>query len=313
MDILGFFSGVGGIEEGFRQAGFNPIWANEIDEKVARVFAENHSLKMIVGDIKDLKIENIPDATGIVAGFPCQAFSVAGYKKGFQDERGILFFYLADIIKAKKPRFIFLENVKNLITHDKGRTYKTIVSILEDAGYYIKTAVLNACEYANIPQNRERTYIVGFLDIEASQRFTFPAPIPLTRTIQDVIDFESKVNDEFYYTSGKTKFYPSLALSIKRSDTVYQWRRTYVRENKACLCPTLTANMGTGGHNVPLILAKHGIRKLTPRECFALQGFETSFSLPRDMRNTALYKMAGNSVVLPLIARIARNIYEVLR
>ena len=101
MEVIGFFSGVGGIEEGFRQAGFNPLWANEIDEKVAKVFASNHNCKIVVDDIKNLNIKDIPEATGIVAGFPCQAFSVAGYQKGFKDDRGIVFFYLADIIKKK--------------------------------------------------------------------------------------------------------------------------------------------------------------------------------------------------------------------
>jgi len=312
MNIIGFFSGVGGIERGFEKAGFNSIWANEIDDNVAKVFALNHKCKIIVDDIKNLKTQDIPDAMGIVAGFPCQAFSVAGYQKGFEDDRGIVFFYLADIIKKKKPRFVFMENVKNLISHDRGKTYKTIINILEDAGYYIKTAVLNACEYANIPQNRERTYIVAFLEKKCYERFEFPLSIPLTCTIKDIIDFDKKVEDNFYYTKEKTKFYAELKANITKTETVYQWRRTYVRENKSCLCPTLTANMGTGGHNVPLILTQHGIRKLTPRECFSLQGFEDDFIIPEGMRFSTLYKMAGNSVVLPLIARIAKNIYKVL-
>lgn len=312
MDVIGFFSGVGGIEKGFEIAGFSPIWANEIDAKASEVFLKNHHYAMVIDDIKNLKTEDIPSSCGIVAGFPCQAFSIAGYQKGFEDDRGMLFFYLADIIKKKRPRFVFMENVKNLISHNKGKTYKTITKILEGAGYHIKTAVLNACEYANIPQNRERTYIVAFLEEASYNKFDFPLPIPLTTTIADIINFNEKVNDEFYYTSEKTKFFSDLELSITKSNTVYQWRRTYVRENKACLCPTLTANMGTGGHNVPLILAKHGIRKLTPRECFALQGFSSDFIIPENIRNTSLYKMAGNSVVIPLIARIAKNIYASL-
>lgn len=105
MDIIGFFSGVGGIEAGFFEAGFNPIWANEIDENVAKVFRENHQCKMVVEDIKKLKIEDIPNCDGIVAGFPCQAFSIAGYQKGFEDDRGQLFFDLARIVKVKLPRF----------------------------------------------------------------------------------------------------------------------------------------------------------------------------------------------------------------
>ena len=313
MDIIGFFSGVGGIEEGFAKAGFNPIWANEIDPVVAKVFSANHKCKIIVDDIKKIKLDDIPNSEGIVAGFPCQAFSIAGYQKGFEDDRGQLFFDLARIIKEKRPRFLFIENVKNLISHDKGKTYKVIIESLKDCGYYIKTGVLNACEYANIPQNRERTYIVGFLEKACYESFHFPNPIPLTKTIADIIDFEKLVDEKFYYRKEKSKIYEELEKAIKKDDTIYQWRRVYVRENKANLCPTLTANMGTGGHNVPLILTKHGIRKLTPKECFAFQGFSQSFKLPEEIRQTSLYKMAGNSVVVPVIERIAKNIIESLK
>ena len=312
IDIIGFFSGVGGIEEGFAKAGFNPIWANEIDPIVAKVFNANHKCKMVVDDIKKIALDDIPHSIGIVAGFPCQAFSIAGYQKGFEDDRGQLFFNLATIIKEKQPQFIFIENVKNLLSHDKGRTYKIIVDSLKNAGYYIKTDVLNACEYANVPQNRERTYIVGFLEKKCYDSFNFPKAIPLTKTIRDIVDFENPVEEKFYYTKYKTKFYMELENVMKKDDTVYQWRRVYVRENKANLCPTLTANMGTGGHNVPLILTKYGIRKLTPRECFLFQGFDENFKLPEEIKQTYLYKMAGNSVVVPLIERIAKNIMESL-
>lgn len=223
-----------------------------------------------------------------------------------------MFFDLARIIKEKRPSFLFIENVKNLVSHDKGKTYKIITETLKDCGYYIKTAVLNACEYANIPQNRERTYIVGFLEKTCYESFHFPHPIPLTKTICDIIDFEKLVDEKFYYRKEKSKIYEELEKAIKKDDTIYQWRRVYVRENKANLCPTLTANMGTGGHNVPLILTKYGIRKLTPKECFAFQGFDKNFKLPEGIRQTSLYKMAGNSVVVPLIERIAKNIIKSL-
>lgn len=207
---------------------------------------------------------------------------------------------------------MFIENVKNLISHDKGKTYKIIIDTLKNAGYYIKTGILNATEYANIPQNRERTYIVCFLKEDDYNNFNFPIPIPLTKNIGDIVKFEKQVDEKYYYTREKTHFYEKLECCITKSNTVYQWRRTYVRENKAFLCPTLTANMGTGGHNVPLVLTKYGIRKLTPKECFAFQGFKDDFRLPKEIRQTALYKMAGNSVVVPLIARIAKNIMESL-
>ena len=212
------------------------------------------------------------------------------------------------IIKEKRPQIVFLENVKNLVGHDKGNTFKVILEALQAHGYNVKYKVLNACEYGNVPQNRERIYVVGFLDEEAYKKFDFPDPILLTKTIKDMIDFENKKDDKLYYTEDNCKFYDKLKESINSEDTIYQWRRIYVRENKSNVCPTLTANMGTGGHNVPLIYTKHGIRKLTPRECFNIQGYPSEYIVPEDVSNTQLYKQAGNSVVVPVVQRIAENI-----
>ena len=140
------------------------------------------------------------------------------------------------------------------------------------------------------------------------QKFEFPLPEQTRLKIQDLL--ENQVNDIFYYTD--TKYYPTLKEEIKNRNTVYQWRRQYVRENKSNLCPTLTANMGTGGHNVPLVLDNKDIRKLTPRECARLQGFPDTFILPNNLPNSALYKQMGNSVSIPVIERIAQNIINVL-
>lgn len=141
--------------------------------------------------------------------------------------------------------------------------------------------------------------------------FEFPQPIPLTTTLKDVIDYENKVEDHFYYTSESFKHYDQLVEEIDDEDAVYQWRRTYVRKNMSGVVPTLTANMGTGGHNVPIVVTKHGIRKLTPRECFNVQGFPEDYELP-DMARSHLYKQVGNSVVVPVIRHIAENIVEAI-
>lgn len=308
MKVAGFFAGVGGIELGFEQAGFNILYANEIDDKAAETYNLNNKNKVIVDDIKNISHNEIPDIDIIVGGFPCQAFSIAGYRKGFEDERGEIFFQLARIIKGKKPRIIFIENVKNLIGHDGGNTYKVIKETLGDYGYKIVPLVLNASEYGNIPQNRERIYIIGFSDIEDYENFRHIEPVPLTKKISDIVDYDLKVDDKYYYTKEKNKFYNELEENITNPNTLYQWRRVYVRENKSNLSPTLTANMGTGGHNVPLVLTKHGIRKLTPKECFLFQGFPKDFILPEDMAQSHLYKQAGNSVVVPVIKRIADEI-----
>ena len=249
----------------------------------------------------------------MLAGFPCQAFSVAGLRKGFDDEkgRGTLFFELIRIIKEKKPSIVFLENVKNLVGHDNGNTFAVILEELEKQGYKVKYAVLNAMEYGNIPQNRERIYIVGFQDEEVYQRFVFPMPAKLTTKLSDIIDFEKLMDEKYYYREGKYKgdMYEQLVAAMDDDTAVYQWRRKYVRKNKSGVVPTLTANQGEGGHNVCLIKTKHGIRKMTPHECFNTQGFPKDFKLPV-MSDARLYKQAGNSVCVSVIHRIAKEIVK---
>lgn len=311
MKCSSFFAGVGGIEEGFIEAGFDVIYANEMDKFAIETYQTNFDLKVDGRPIQQVKADEVPDCDLIMGGFPCQAFSIAGYQKGFEDkERGMLFFELLRIIKVKKPRVVFCENVKNLVSHDHGNTFSVIKDALKSAGYEIKYAVLNAMEFGNIPQNRERIYIIGFKNHEDYRNFEFPDPIPLTTKISDLVEFSSKVDDKYYYTKKNCSFYQKLVDGMKSSNTFYQWRRVYVRENKSNVCPTLTANMGEGGHNVPLVLTKHGIRKVTPHECFNLQGFPTDYKLPAGMAQTHLYKQAGNSVVVPVIRRIAEQIKQ---
>lgn len=312
LKMVSLFAGVGGIDLGFESTNhFETIWANEIDSKAAETYRANFNNKLVEEDIHNIDAKTVPDFDVLLAGFPCQAFSVAGYRKGFEDERGNLFFEVVRFISEKEPEIVFLENVKNLVGHDKGNTFKVIREALISHGYHIKYQVLNAKDYGDTPQNRERIYVVGFKDREVYKSFDFPTPIPLTKTIHSIIDFNSVVDEKYYYTAEKHDFYDMLKEHVNSSETVYQWRRKYVRENKNGVVPTLTANMGTGGHNVPIVLTKTGIRKLTPRECFNAQGFPQSFILP-DLANVHLYKQAGNSVVVPVIQRIAENIYNAI-
>lgn len=319
LTCASFFAGVGGIDKGFENAGiFKTVYANEFDPFPAKTYEANFDLKVDCRDIREVQASEIPDFQVMLAGFPCQAFSVAGYRKGFDDEkgRGTLFFELVRIFKEKKPEIIFLENVKNLVGHDNGNTFQVILQELQNEGYNVKFQVLNAMEYGNIPQNRERIYIVAFKNKNQYHNFEFPLPIKLEKTLDDIIDFNSKIDEKYYYTKGKYKgdIYEQLEEAMKDDNhDIYQWRRKYVRKNKSAVVPTLTANQGEGGHNVCLLKSANGIRKMTPHECFNAQGFPKDFILPEKMSDAKLYKQAGNSVCVSVIERIAEKIKEAIQ
>jgi len=169
------FAGVGGVDLGFKNAGFSILWANEIDSKACATYNANFGHKIICDDIKNLK--QMPKVDILTAGFPCQAFSIAGYQKGFEDERGSLVFEVLRLVKEIEPQVLFLENVKNLISHNKAQTFKDICLAIESLGYFIKHKVLNTCDYSNLPQNRERVYIVCFKNKNAFDRFYFPEKV----------------------------------------------------------------------------------------------------------------------------------------
>lgn len=311
--FIDLFAGIGGFRLALQNLGGKCVYSSEWDKAAKKTYKENYG-EIPFGDITKQSTKSfIPEEFDILcAGFPCQAFSIAGNRKGFADTRGTLFFDIEEIIDKHRPKVVFLENVKNLVTHDKGKTFKTILEILErKLGYKVFSSILNTLTHSNIPQNRERIFIVAFdpKQVKNFKLFKFPEEIELTKTIHDFFE-KGKQEDRYYYQKDH-KYYPELIKNMKSKDTVYQWRRVYVRENKSNACPTLTANMGTGGHNVPLIKDDYGIRKLTPRECFSFQGYPPHFVLP-NIANGRLYMQAGNSVTTTLIERIAKEIKKVL-
>ena len=312
--FIDLFAGIGGFRLALQNLTGKCLYTSEWDKNAKQTYKANYG-EIPFGDITKLETKNyIPNKFDILcAGFPCQAFSIAGHRKGFSDTRGNLFFDIEQIVEKHRPKVVFLENVKNLVSHDKGKTFKIITEILErKLKYKVTFKVLNSMTHSNIPQNRERIFIVAFdpKQVKNYKSFKFPSEIPLSKTIHDFIDSE-KQNDKYYY-SKEHKYYPELEKIMTNKDTVYQWRRVYVRENKSNVCPTLTANMGTGGHNVPLIIDNYGFRKLTPKECFAFQGYPVDkFVLPK-IANSKLYMQAGNSVTTPLIERIGQEIIKVL-
>lgn len=307
---IDLFAGIGGIRLGFENAGFKTVFANDFEPKCKDTYDLNfRDAKLIVEDIKKIGIDDLPQFDFLLGGFPCQAFSIAGYRQGFNDKqgRGNLFFDIARILDARKPEGFLLENVKNLKSHDNGKTFRIIQETLENLGYNLKTKVLNSMEYGNIPQNRERVYMIGFKNKDYFNRFEFPNPVKLTVEITDLL--EINVPEKYYY-NGKPLF-EKLKNSVTEEGKVYQWRRHYVRDNKSGVCPTITANMGTGGHNVPIIKDQKGIRKLTPLECARIQGFPTTYKIPK-LADSVLYKQLGNSVSVPVVEAIAKQMIKAM-
>lgn len=327
------FAGVGGVCQAFKDSHCNVIWANEIDKKASITYKLNHkTTKLIEDDVKNLSKNNLEGIDILTAGFPCQPFSQAGHGKGFNDERGQLFFDVARLLKELQPRAYFLENVKTLSSHNKGETFKLIREELKKVGYSFIPFVLNASEHTDIPQGRERIYIVGFI---GENDYSFEKPtkinklentkkgllsemfeIPSKRDkkpkkVKEFLDTSSVIENDIY-NSLDNKIHQRIIEAVKDDNTVYQYRRYYVRENKSQVCPTLTANMGSGGHNIPIILDNGTPRRLTPKECFNLQGFPKSFKLPNNIARGQLYKQAGNSVVVPMVQQIAKEVVRVL-
>lgn len=308
-----FFAGIGGIDLGFEQTNhFHTIWANEFDRWAQHTYHINFpKVRLDPRDINNIPTDEIPKADIMVGGFPCQSFSMAGLRKGFNDPRGILFFQMLRGIKAVHPKAILLENVKNLAGFHNGREFRIIRDSLTNSGYYLKWKVMNTDQYGNLPQNRERVYIVGFTSRKAYDHFHFPKPVKLTKSIHDIFNFQTSVDSKYYF-GKKDYIYPRLAKAMDSSNNVYEYRRGTVRKIKSGLSPAITSICGEGGDNAPMIYTyDHKIRSVTPRECLNAQGFPQNYKI--DEAKMHLYKQAGNAVSVPVIKRIADHIYKALK
>ena len=220
-----------------------------------------------------------------------------------------MYFEILRVIDVKRPPIVLLENVKNLVQHDDGRTFQTIYNTLAERGYGVKYAVLGANTHANIPQYRDRIFIAAFLDYEKLERFRFLDEIPLTKSVNDLIDKEMPAEQSYYYGTG-SKYYETLLKRMTDDTVIYRIDDSGVAMRAWQICPTLKANMGTYHDRVPLIRDLYGIRKLTPEDCLALQGFPTEFGFPNIPLNE-MYKQLGNTVCVPVIAGIARRIIAI--
>ena len=308
--MIDLCAGTGAFTIAFSQVGYKCVFSNDYCKNSKKIYDANCEDTQTFGDLHDTATEDLPNFDILTSGFPCQPFSISGKREGFNDDRSNIFWKIIDIVKSKNPKCILLENVKNLVGHDNGRTFDVIKTNLEECGYNIVHRVLDTSKITGIPHHRERIYIVCFrkdivFDRDNILKFDNIQKKDLKYFLQ-----EGKVDDKYYYTS-KHKVYDKIAETVVDMGYVYQYRRTYVRRNESKVCPTLTANMGTGGHNVPIIKDDFGIRKLTPRECFNLQGFEKEYKLT-GVCDSGLYKLAGNAVSLNLVKMIASQIHSVL-
>ncbi|MBO5423335.1 MAG: DNA (cytosine-5-)-methyltransferase [Fibrobacteraceae bacterium] len=309
IKVGSLFSGIGGIDLGFEQAGFEIAWANDIDVSACKTYRHNFpNTHLIEGDVRDIDPCSLLDIDVLVAGFPCQPFSIMGYQRGFNDPRGNLFFEITRVIEIKRPRIVFLENVKNLINHNNGKTFFVIYNTLVRLGYIVKYKVINATD-VNIPQNRARIFIVAFLNIEDCERFAFPTAMPLETSIEDIIDRSIKYDDIYYYDSS-CRYFKELDAKIVNKTGIYRIDDSGIAMRKWEICPTLKANMGTYPDRVPIIRDNFGIRKLTPMECLALQGYPTIYTFKGISLENA-YKQCGNTVCVPVIKSIADNLFAI--
>src|SRR3989344_1233584 len=232
LKAIDLFAGIGGIRIGFESAGFETVYANDFDEHASETYRMNFGdidASDFLKVIEEKGMKKIPKHFDILlGGFPCQPFSVAGNKRGFADkDRGNLLFAVIEVLKARKPKAIFLENVKHLKNHDDEKTFRRIQDELKRAGYYMKAEVLNSMTHGNVPQPRERIYIVAFRSPRTLMKFHFPGKMPLTKKMLHIL--EKNVGDEYYYDSRYKEIYNRLKLVAKNRNTFYQYRRIYVR------------------------------------------------------------------------------------
>jgi DNA (cytosine-5)-methyltransferase 1 len=278
------------------------VYSNDIEKSSKSIYELNFKNHFVLQDLNTVEASSIPDHDVLTCGFPCQPYSIAGKKLGFLDNRADIFWKILEIVSLKRPKFIILENVKNILTHDNGKTIEKIEKSFTDLNYNFQKILLDTCKHTSIPQHRERVYMI--ITLKKLKQ------INLEQVEQKDLShfFEETVDEKYYYTC-KSAAYVKLKEAVIDKQSVYQYRRTFVRENKNKRCPTLTANMGSGGDNVPIILDNSGIRKLTPKECFKLQGFQEKYKLP-NIANCHLYKLAGNAVTVELVKRLSKKIFS---
>lgn len=304
MQVVSLFSGLGGLDKGFIDSGYSIIWANDFDKYAVQTYRENFGEHIVLGDINEIHLDEIPNCNILIGGFPCQPFSMMGHQRGFNDARGTLFFRIAEIIqdkinKNKKPKAIVLENVRSLKTHDKGRTYKEIHRILHDElGYTVFSDILNSANYG-VPQTRNRTYIVCFANENAE--FSFPKKVELKLTLQDLLQHNV---DSKYFLSDRI-----LPTILSEGTGGYKAKAEIDLKVARPLCATMAKMHRASQDNY--VTQNGRVRRLTPRECARLQGFDDNFNIP--VSDSQAYKQFGNAVTVNVSKAVAQAVKDTLK
>ena len=307
IKAIDLFAGIGGFHLALSSFGANIVFASEWDKDAANVYTNNFGL-VPQGDITLIDEKTIPDHDILCAGFPCQAFSISGNQKGFLDSRGTLFFDVARIAKEKQPKILFLENVKNLVAHDNGKTFSVITNVLDSIGYDVYSKVLDSAEYGSA-QSRKRIYIVCFRKDMKISNFEFPNPTKDQKYVKDIIceknakKYIINRNDIVFNKDDSILNRDEKPLRIGIVNKGGQGERIYSIKGKAI---TLSAYGGGVGSKTGLYLINGKVRKLSPRECARLQGFPDDFIIAD--RDTVAYKQFGNSVVVDVLQQIIQQI-----
>ena len=318
--FIDLFAGIGGMRLAFQQLGGRCVFSSEWDLQAQRTYMTNFG-ELPFGDITKIDSKFIPPHDILVAGFPCQAFSIAGFKGGFEDTRGTLFFDVARIIAERKPKAFFLENVKGLVGHDKGKTLDVILRTLrDDLGYFVPDPkVMNAKDFG-VPQNRERIFIVGFQNKKIAERFSYPKPLKTTKTIADIKEQET-VPVQYYLSQ---QYLSTLKAHRKRHSDKGNGFGYEIIDDQGIANAIVVGGMGrernllidhrltdfTPKTNIKGPVNRDGIRKMTPREWARLQGFPDKFLI--EVSDAQAYKQFGNSVAVPAIRATAQNLVKAL-
>jgi DNA (cytosine-5)-methyltransferase 1 len=323
LKMIDLFAGIGGIRIAFENNGVKCVASSEIDNNACKTYEMNFGEKPL-GDITKIGSNQLPDFDIITAGFPCQPFSLAGLRKGFEDTRGTLFFEVARLIKERKPNAFLLENVEGIVNHNGGKTLEVIEGVLKELGYNFDWKVMNASDFG-VPQNRKRWYCVGFKkelnikfenqDINAKYIYKFPQKKDLNYKVKDII--EKNVDKEYDVSdickANINKYYEAFANSKRNKEgeviLANEIRPSRCNFRADGISPCLTAKMGTGGNNVPVYVKE--MRKLTEKECLRLMGFPKWYKI--DKNKSYSYKQIGNSVVVSVVDELAKEMVRVLK